>query len=197
MYSSGPGQFHAATKPMPDIEVFKGMKMRAPSAYGSKAFKMLGANPVGMPISKLTMSLEKKVIDGMLTPYSAITDFRLFDLVKYISEANFYVTPMSVVMNKAKWNALPDEIKKAIDLASGKAWGFHAANVYDEHDTNTVLEINKRGKIQIYKFPESEIAKLQAKVKPLDSDWVKSVSRKKIPAEEILAATKASVNRNR
>jgi len=197
MYSSGPGQFQAATKPMPDVGVFEGMKMRAPSAYTSKAFKILGANPVGMPISKLTMSLEKKVIDGMLTPYSAITDFRLFDLVRYISEANFYVTPMCVVMNKAKWNALPDDIKKAIDLASGKAWGYHAADVYDEHDTNTVFEINKMGKIQILKFPESEIAKLKAKMKPLESEWVEAVSKKGIPAEEILAASKASVERTR
>jgi hypothetical protein len=92
---------------------------------------------------------------------------------------------------------LPDDRNKAIDLASGEAGGLHAADVYDEHDTNTVLEINKRGKIQIYKFPESEIMKLMEKVKPLESDWVKSVSRKRIPAKELLAATKASVNRNR
>lgn len=197
MYSTGPGQFQSATKPMKSTEVFNGMKMRAPSAYMSKAFKLLGANPVGMPISKLTMSLEKKVIDGMLTPYSAVKDFRLFDLVKYISEANFYVTPMSVLMNKDKWNALPDSAKQAIDQASGQAWGFHASRVYDEHDKNTIKEIQKRGKIQIYKFPESERKKLAEKTKSLEADWVKEMSKKGIPAEEILAAAKASVKKTR
>jgi len=197
MYSCGPGQFHSATKPMYTVGAFQGMKMRAPSAYMSKAFKFLGSNPVGMPISKLTMSLQKKVIDGMLTPYSAVTDFRLFDLVKYISEANFYVTPMSVLMNKQKWHSLPDYAKKAIDLASGRPWGLHAGNVYDEHDVNTVMEINRRGKIEIFKFPPSELKKLRERVKGLERDWLKEMSGKEIPAREILEAARASVERYR
>ncbi len=188
LYSSGPGQLMSATKPMHTVEDLEGMKLRTPSAYMSKALKLLDVNPVGMPISKLTMSLQKKVIDGMVTPFSAVTDFRLFDLVSHISVVNLYVSPMAVVMNKEKWNSLPDFAKKAIDQASGKAWGFHAADVYDEHDTNTVLEINKRGKIIIYTPQPSEVAKLKAKLKVMQSDWLGEWSPKGIPAQEILDA---------
>ena len=74
----------------------------------TKAMSALGANPIGMPVSKLTISLQKKVIDGMLTPWSAVKDFRLFDLVKHIAEVEMYTMPMAVVMNKGKWNSLPD-----------------------------------------------------------------------------------------
>lgn len=197
VYTTAPGQFFSATKPMQTLDAFKGMKMRAPSAYGVKALKILGANPVGMPITKLTISLQKKVIDGTLTSYSAVTDFRLFDLIKYISEAHFYVTPMLVVMNKNKWNSLPDYARTAIDTAAGKTWGLHAADVYDEHDTNTVLEINKRGKIHIYKFNKSQIAELKAKMARMKTDWVKDISKKGIPAKEILEAAQSALARNR
>ena len=197
IYTCGTGQFHSVTTPMHTMEDLKGMKMRAPSAYMSKAFKLLGANPVGMPISKLTMSLQKKVIDGMLTPYSAITDFRLFDLVTHISEINMYVTPMAVVMNKEKWNALPDFAKKAIDQASGKQWGIHAAQVYDDHDANTVKEINKKNKIKIYKLPDSEKQKIMEQVKALESDWIDGISKKGLPAKELLDAVYASAKKNR
>jgi TRAP-type C4-dicarboxylate transport system substrate-binding protein len=180
---------------MPTAASLKGMKMRAPSAYMSKAFKLLGANPVGMPISKLTMSLQKKVIDGMLTPYSAIQDFRLFDLVTHITELNMYVTPMAVVMNKAKYNGLPDFAKKAIDEASGKQWGMHAAKVYDDHDGNTLKEIQKRGKIKVYKLPGAEKQKVISTVKPLEGQWIAETSKKGVAAEKILADVKKSAQK--
>ncbi len=43
--------------------------------------------------------MEKGVIDGMLTPYSAIADFRLFDLDKFIAEGNFYVSPNVFILS--------------------------------------------------------------------------------------------------
>jgi TRAP-type C4-dicarboxylate transport system substrate-binding protein len=146
----------------------------------------LGANPVGMPISKLTMSLEKKVVDGMLTPYSAVIDFRLWDLVKYIAEVDMYLSPMVVLMNKQKWNSLPDAAKKAVDEASGMQWGLHAAQVYDSHDQNTVNQNKESRKIQIYKVPPFEKKKFIAAVKGMQADWIAEVSKKGIPAKELL-----------
>jgi len=188
LYATGPGQLMSATKPMHKMEDLKGLKMRTPSAYMTKALKILNVNPVGMPIPKLAMSLQKKVIDGMVTPFSAVKDFSLFDLVSHISVANMYVTAMAVVMNKEKFNSLPDDAKKAIDQASGKQWGLHAAKVYDDHDTNTVKEINKRGKIKIYTLSPSEKAKFKKELAVMGPNWVGEWSKKGIPAKEIFNA---------
>ena len=190
LYSAGPGQLQSATKAMTTAEALEGMKMRAPSAYMTKALQLIGANPVGMPISELTMSLQKKVIDGMLTPYSAVEDFRLYDLVTHITELNMYVTPMAVVMNKEKYNALPDFAKKAIDEASGQQWGLHAARVYDDHDGNTLKEIIKRGKIKVYQLPDAEKQKIVSKVKPLEAEWLAETSQKGVAAQQILTDIK-------
>ncbi len=196
-YSCGPGQLHSVTNPVKKMDDLQGMKMRAPSAYMSKAFKLLGSSPVGMPISKLTISLEKGVIDGMLTPYSAVADFRLYDLVKFISEGNIYVSPMAVVMNKKKFDALPDDAKKAIEDASGIPWGLHAARVYDEHDQNTLKEMKKQGKITLLKFSKSERQKFMNKLKVMEENWVAEMSKKGLPAKEILEAAHASADKNR
>lgn len=195
LYATGPGQLMSATHPLRTVEDLRGMKLRTPSAYMTKALKLLQVNPVGMPIPKLAMSLQKKVIDGCITPFSAVTDFRLFDLVKYITVANMYITPMTVLMNKQKYNGLPDYAKKAIDLASGKPWGLHAADVYDQHDTNTVLEINKRGKITIYKLPPSEKAKMAQKLAVMQSNWVAEWSRRGLPADRIMSAVNRASKR--
>jgi TRAP-type C4-dicarboxylate transport system substrate-binding protein len=191
-YSCGSGQLQSVTRPIYGVEDIKGMKMRTPGAYMTKALKLLGANPVGMPISKLTMSLEKKVIDGMLTPYSAVIDFRLWDLVKYIAEVDMYTMPMAVVMNKQKWNSLPDAAKKAIDEASGMQWGLHAAQVYDNHDQNMVNQNKESGKIQIYQVSMSEKKKLMELTKGMEIDWLNEASKRGLPAKELLEAVKKS-----
>ena len=196
-YSCGPGQLHSVTKPIRRVEDLKGMKMRSPGAYMSKALKLCGANPVGMPISKLTMSLEKKVIDGMLTPYSAVIDFRLWDLVKYIADVNMYTMPMAVLMNKQKWNSLPDFAKRAIDEASGMQWGLHAAQVYDDHDQNMVNQNKVSGKVEICKVPMSEKKILMRLTKGMETDWINEASKRGLPAKELLEAVKKSAKLNR
>jgi len=196
-YSCGTGQLHSATKPIRTVGDVEGMKMRAPSAYMSKALKLLGANPVGMPISKLTMSLEKKVVDGMLTPFSAVIDFRLWDLVKYIAEVDMYLSPMVVLMNKQKWNSLPDAAKKVVDEASGMQWGLHAAQIYDDHDQNMVNQNKESGKIEIYKVPPAEKKKFMAAVKGMEADWIAEVSEKGIRGKELLEAVQQAAKFHR
>jgi TRAP-type C4-dicarboxylate transport system substrate-binding protein len=195
LYATGPGQLMSATDPIQSVGDLRGLKLRTPSAYMTKALKLLDVNPVGMPIPKLAMSLQKKVIDGCITPLSAVTDFRLFDLVKYITIVNMYTTPMTVLMNKQKYDGLPDYAKKAIDLASGKPWGLHAADVYDQHDTNTVMEINKRGKITIYQLPPSEKKKMVQKLAVMQSNWIDEWSKKGIPADSIMSAVNRASSR--
>jgi len=197
LYSPGPGQIHSATKPVHVVEDLKGMKMRAPSAYMSKAFRILGSTPVGMPISELTISLQKGVIDGMLTPFSAVKDFRLFDLVKYVTEVDMYVSPMAVVMNKDKFESLPGYAKKAIEEASGKQWGLHAAQIYDQEDEATVAEINKQGKIKIIQLSDADRGKFEKEVASMKRDWVEEMSKKGLPSRELLEAAQGSADKNR
>ncbi|MBI4767307.1 MAG: TRAP transporter substrate-binding protein [Deltaproteobacteria bacterium] len=197
LYNAGPGQLMSVDKPMQTLEDIKGLKMRTPSAYMSKLLNVLRANPVGMPISELTMSLQKKVIDGVLTPFSAVTDFRLFDLIGHITEANVYITPMAVVMNKEKWNSLPNDAKKAIDKAAGEKWGIHASQVYDDHDQNTLKEIRAKGKIKVYKLPEGERQRIIKAVSVLEKEWVDDMSKKGFPAAQMMADVQASFKKNR
>jgi TRAP-type C4-dicarboxylate transport system substrate-binding protein len=197
VYSHGTGQVHSVTRPVKTLQDMKGMKLRTPSAYMTKAIKLLGASPVGMPIPKLHMSLEKKVIDGMVIPFSAVKDFKLFDLVKHITVVDMYVVAMAVVMNKEKFNSLPDSAKKAIDEASGKQWGLHAAQVYDNHDANTMKEIKKRGKIEVYTLSKSEAKKFRKKLDAMDSDWAGEMKKKALPGKKILRAVKGSAKRQR
>lgn len=188
LYASDTGQIYSAAKPVRTLEDLKGMKMRAPSAVMSDALKRLGANPVGLPITELQMALDKHVIDGALTPNTVVADFKLYDQIRHITQADVYVSFMAVVMNRKKFESLPPYARQAIEQASGRQWGLHAARVYDDYAAETVKKMRTGGKVAIYDLPAAEKKKLQERLKGMESDWIRKHSARGIKAREMVDA---------
>jgi TRAP-type C4-dicarboxylate transport system substrate-binding protein len=186
LYSCDTGQLHSVGKPIRKLADLQGMKMRAPSSYMSEALRLLGANPVSMPLSELSMALDKRVIDGMLSPNTSLTDFKLTELIKNTTQIDFYISPMAVIMNKEKYNSLPDYAKKALDQASGKNWGLRAAKIYDDYARTSLKTLSDAGKINIYRLSPEEKKKFMEKVKKMETDWVDRNTARGIPARELM-----------
>lgn len=186
LYSCDTGQLHSVEKPIRKLEDLQGMKMRAPSSYMSEALRLLGANPVSMPLSELSMALDKHVIDGMLSPNTSLTDFKLTEIIKNTTQVDFYISPMAVIMNKEKYNALPDYARKALDQASGRKWGLRAAKIYDDYAISSLKSLSDTGKIKVYRLTPEEKKKFMGKVKKMEADWVAKNAAKGIPAQELM-----------
>jgi TRAP-type C4-dicarboxylate transport system substrate-binding protein len=188
LYCSDMGQLYSVDKPILTMEDFKGMKIRSPSASMSDALTRLGANPVGLPITELYMALAKHVIDGALTPNTVVADFKLYDQIRHITQADVYVSIMTVVMNKKKYDALPPFAKQAIDGAAGKQWGLHAAKVYDDYAKETVTKMRASGKVKIHDMSALEKKRMRDQLVEMENDWIRQNSARGIPAREMMDA---------
>ena len=69
--------------------------------------------------------------------------------------------------------------------------------VYDNHDQNMVNQNKVSGKIAIYKVPMSEKKKFMELTKEMETDWLNEVSKKGLPAKELLEAVKKSAKLHR
>ena len=187
-------QVQTVKKPILTAADFKGMKIRTGNQIESTGMKMLGSNPVSMPISELSISLQKGVVDGAATPYAAMKSFKLFDVVKYVSELNYSGALMVVLMNKKKWDSLPDFAKKAIDQAATRDFGLLAAEAYNREDAEMVAHGKSVG-IQFHSFSDAEKAKIREQLKGIWDKWLKKNSGK-FPARAVLDATLASAKAN-
>ena len=80
----------------------------------------------------------KACFDGVVFPYDAVIPFKLDELTNRVSEfggdRNFYNSVMLFVMNKAKYDSLPDDLKKIIDANSGAALAAELGRKWDEWD---------------------------------------------------------------
>lgn len=123
-----PEVFAHSHKPIRTLADFKGLKMRTVGAW-AQILPELGASVVSLPGAEVYQALERKVIDATewATPgENVISGFH--EIAKYIivPGAHQPSAPFEVVINKAKWDALPKDlqviIEKSADLASFESW---------------------------------------------------------------------------
>ena len=102
-------------EPIESVEGFKGLKIRAPGAYG-KFLRNLDASPVSMAWGEVYTSLATGVIDGSIG--SNMIDHRdgnHVEVAKYMYKlplAGAQVLP--IVVNTSAWNKLTDAQKKGV-----------------------------------------------------------------------------------
>jgi TRAP-type C4-dicarboxylate transport system substrate-binding protein len=181
------GHFNSVKKPIRSLDDLKGMKFRTASPHVTEALKSFGAVPVNMPITETYTALERGVVEGTVLPWEGNFIFKLAELLKYGTEADFYTMTMMVVMNKKKWESLPDDVKKVIDETTGAVMSEEAGRVFD--NVRPVMKdlCLKKG-MEAIQLPESEKEKLKALTMPLRQEWIKEMAAKELPGEEVLKA---------
>ncbi len=181
------GHFNTVKKPIKNLEDFQGMKFRTASPHVTKALKAFDAVPVTMPISDSYTALERGVVDGTVLDWDGLHVFKLAELLKYSTEADFYTMTMMIVMNKRKYDSLPDDIKKIIDQTTGIVMSRDAGKAYDEMRLVEREQCLEKG-MQTIQLPSEDIKKLQALTMPLREEWVQEMNNKNLPGKAILDA---------
>jgi len=99
-------QVFTVKHPIASAADFKGLKIRTGNAVETEGVKRLGGNPVGKTVDELNIMLQKGVVDGAFTAYSALNRYKLVGVVNHMTELNYSGALMVVLMNKKKWDSL-------------------------------------------------------------------------------------------
>lgn len=168
-----PGLFHTRSKPLKDIRDVQGLRMRAPNPPTQALLAYLGATPVGMPPGQVYENLEKGVIDGAVFPWDAINGFRLETLLKNHLDARVYTACFHLVMNPKRFEALPPEVKKAIDARIGDPLVARFGDLWTKWDQVGLEKVKKLGN-NIVPVSNAQRDKWRAELKPvLDGELAK------------------------
>ncbi|OGP69233.1 MAG: C4-dicarboxylate ABC transporter substrate-binding protein [Deltaproteobacteria bacterium RBG_13_47_9] len=173
-------------KPILSLADIKGYELRA-SGTGAKILELLGAAPVAMPQSDVPEALQKGVIKGNVSSLEVLKDFKYAEYCHYVTgNVNLFVVSFAVVMNKNKWNSLPDDVKNVFDNL-GKEQASWTGQYVDNH----VQEALKWSKttfkdFQLNSLPKEELSKWYALLKPMTDKYLKDVEAKGLPAKAIL-----------
>ncbi|WP_109078848.1 TRAP transporter substrate-binding protein [Aggregatibacter kilianii] len=132
---------HPVTKP----EDIKGLKVRTnQNPMYIQAFTILGANPVPMPLAELYTALETKAVDAQEHPIGIVWSSKLYEVQKYFSFTNHGYTPLIVVMNKAKFDALSPQLQQAV-VESAREAGQYQRQLNFDNEQGIVEKMKKEG----------------------------------------------------
>jgi TRAP-type C4-dicarboxylate transport system substrate-binding protein len=172
-------------KPVRNLGDIKGYELRA-SGTGAKILELLGAAPVAMPQSDVPEALQKGVIKGNVSSLEVLKDFKYAEYCRYATgNVNLFVVSFAVVMNQAKWNSLPDDVKKVFDDLR-KEQAIWTGKYVDNHVSEALKWSKDTFKdFQVSNLPKDELSKWYALLKPMTERYLKDYEAKGIPTKAV------------
>lgn len=190
----GPGVLHTRSRRVESVADIRGLKLRGPTRLATRLLSALGATPVGMPLPQIPDALSKGVIEGALLPWEVVPSVRVQELVRYHTEFEpgvpaLYTTAFVMAMNKAKYEALPPDLRKIIDEHSGietSAWLGKTQESNDDAGRKTAVD---RGN-GVVRLDENAYAEFRQAADRVDDDWVREMDRKGFDGRALLESAR-------
>jgi len=201
LHVHGPGFFHSRGKEINSVADLRGMKVRGPTRQITRLLGNLGATPVGMPLPQIPDALSKGVIDAAVVPWEVTTAVKIDELARSHSEfdpaaGGLYTTAFVLAMNRAKYDALPADLKKVIDSNSGletSGWLGRVQQAGDAPARKVAVEDRKNKVITIR---GAELEGFRKASIQLQDEWAKEMDGKGRPGRQMLEDAKALIQKH-
>ncbi len=177
------------SKPVKTLADLKGLELRV-SGTGAEVVKRLGGTPVAMPQSETPDAIQRGVVKGMVSSMEILKDFNFAAYCPFATLADLNVVTFAVVMNRAKWNSLPEDVKKVLDDLSREHAQWTGTYV-DDHVVEALAWSKEKYQHQVLELPEADRAKIPELLKPMIDDYVKKVTAAGLPGEQIIKDVQA------
>ncbi|MEZ3141351.1 TRAP transporter substrate-binding protein [Citrobacter braakii] len=123
----------------------KGLKVRTNnSPMNIAAFKIFGANPIPMPFAEVYTGLETRAIDAQEHPINVVWSAKFYEVQKYLSLTHHAYSPLLLVMNKAKFDALAPKLQETL-LSAAKEAGDYQRQLVAENQQKIINGMKNSG----------------------------------------------------
>lgn len=189
----GPGVIHAKGEGIRKLEDMQGKKLRGPTRVINGLLAELGAEPVGMPVPAIPEALSKGVIDGTVIPWEVTPALKVAELVdthtEFSGDHALYTAAFVLAMNQAKYDSLPDDLKKILDDNTGAEFSALAGKTQQAFDApgRAIAEATDN---EIIVLDEAEVARWSDVAEKVRDDWFEEMDGKGIDGEALYAKAK-------
>lgn len=158
MVATSPYLLHG-NKPMNQVADLKGQKIRIAGKLEQQCVEAVGGVPVGMPITKIPESLSRGIIDATPMHYAALYAFGISSATKYHYHAALGSMPFGFVMTRERFEALPDDVQKAMQAEGGEKLARIFGAAMDAENARRLTETEAaRGQTIVIPSPEDAAA---------------------------------------
>ena len=182
--------FHTKKRPIKSLGDLKGLKLRSTSRLSAKVIKFLGAAPISIPFYDQYQAINRGTIDGTLAQWTIFSPFKLDEVTKYhIEGLQMGAFPGTVFITHKIYDSLPANARKAINANSGEKFSHNFGKFWDKAQSEGRAYVEKKPGHTITTISSGEEAKWRKKMKPITTQWIKSMPN----GQKILDALKAEL----
>ncbi len=189
-HTDGGQAVHTASKQITAMADFKGLKLRTSTRVGARTLAALGGQAVAMPPAQVTEAISKGVVDGSFGAWELVFPTKLSEVTKFHAQpakdqAFPSATVLMVIMNKQRYERLPDDLKKIVDKTTGEVMSLKLGNVFDDEANKARQRIAELGN-KITDFSAAEIAAMRKATAGVEEEWVKQVEGRKLDGKKLI-----------
>lgn len=106
-------------KYMKELSDFKGFKLRVPNIQVYiETWKQLGATPTPLAMTETFTAIQQGTVDGQENSLLDSYNFALYDVCDYVIKTNHVYSQHVFIMDRNKYDALPEDIQKIVNDAA-------------------------------------------------------------------------------
>jgi len=194
----GPGLVHTQDG-VNSLEDMDGLTLRGPTRVINDLLSELGAEPVDMLLPAIPEVISKGVVKGTVIPWEVTTAVRLSELVsnhtEFAGEEALYTAAIVLVMNKASYEALPDDLKAILDAEAGaKLSAFATQVMWDADAPARQIAVDAGNTITV--LDEAEVARWKAASEPVVERWIAEMDSQGVDGAALIEQAKALITKH-
>lgn len=160
----------SANSPLHVPDDFLGLKMRIQSSKILEAqMQALGAVPQVMAFSEVYQALQTGVVDGTENPPSNMYTQKMNEVQKHATLSNHGYLGYAVIVNKAFWDGLPEDVRGNLDKAMAEATDY-ANGIAEDENAMSLKAMMDAGTTEFHELTEEERAEWEEVLRPVHEE---------------------------
>ena len=137
----------SVTRPVESTDSFKGLRLRTNGKSTAVLAEYMGSSVMTVPGPDIFMNLQKKIVEAAVAAWEGHRGFGLTDICTSFTEGDF-LPPIYfyLVINQNRWNALPPDLQKVIEDASGAHFAALGGETESFIAADVKAELGREGK---------------------------------------------------
>ncbi|TWH47270.1 C4-dicarboxylate TRAP transporter substrate-binding protein [Sporomusa sp. KB1] len=136
-----------SNRPIRNPGDMQGLRIRVPGApVWQQTMRSFGAEPVALPFGEVYIGMEQKEVEGADLVYRNVTEAKLFEVARYMSETRHILLINFEVVSKQFFDSLPPEYQKILIEECDKA-GTETSQEMEKEVAQLKTELTQKGMI--------------------------------------------------
>ena len=183
VYPGSVNHFYSSKKPVRRLTDLKGMMVRRGPMDGT-IVTALGAEGTNPPSAEIVQQIQKGILDGAFGQYTHLKDFKIADVVKYLTVLDWTGGPfVDLSMNINTWNSLPPDIQKVFEANADFLDGAFVKNRLGD-DENGKNYAKQQG-VEFIQLPAEDMKTLNSMAGESAAKMAADLEAKGIPGNKI------------